>query len=365
MRRKFVNKTQRIACAAAVVAASLAAGSAPALALPPIGTDPIPHCPRGYVWTEDGCVPIAPPPPPQISPVVAIDLARQTTNRAAVHVTGSAKDGDASAQSLTVQIRVDNGPITTIVADKADPPVATPNALVGVGGVTPPGHRYDLNVPAPAGAQQVCVTALNVGSGSNTTLCRAIDRVVEFAGNSISYDVANVQITDTHLDSLDRVTNTNATNVQQSTTISGEKTVTETQGWSDTEGVKVTVSGGVKIPFISDFKVTVEGSLSFTQNGSTATARKFAWSQPVLVPAHSKVVASVAVTSSTLLVPYTISGNFVYQSGVLAPGTTSGTYSGVNSHDLEVNLAQFNLDGTPALAPIQQPQAKFLRSARL
>ncbi len=188
---------------------------------------------------------------------------------------------------------------------------------------------------------------------------------MQFAGNSISYDVPHVQITDTHLDSLDRVTNTNNTTIQQSTTISGSKTVTETQGWSDTEGVTVTMSGGVSIPFISDFKVTVAGSLSFTQNGSNQTARQFSWSQPVLVPAHSQVVASVAVTSSTLSVPYTISGNYVYQSGFQTPGTTSGTYSGVNSHDLEVDLTQFNLDGTPAFAPVPQPQPKFLRSARL
>jgi hypothetical protein len=359
-----VNKSQRIAGAALIAGAVLASTSSAALALPPVGTDPIPHCPRGTVWTTyDGCVPVDPPPPPANNPIVRLDLARQTTNRAGIHVSGRATDADTT-NPLTVQIRVDGALVSTVTADKPDPPVATPNALLAtVPPIGAPGHSYDLTVPAHGA--QVCVTAINVGGGSNATVCRATDNIVEFAGNTISYDVAHVQITDTHLDSLDRVTNSNSTNVQQSTTISGEKTVTETQGWSDTEGVKVTMSGGVHIPFISDFKVTVEGSLSFTQNGSTATARKFAWSQPVLVPAHSKVVASVAVTSSTLVVPYTISGDFVYASGFRAPGATAGSYSGVNSHDLEVTLAQFSLDGTPAPAPVQQPQASFLRSARV
>ena len=126
--------------------------------------------------------------------------------------------------------------------------------------------------------------------------------------------------------------------MQQSTTISGEKTVTETHGWKDTYGVKVTMSGSVGIPLISDFKVSVEGSASWEQNGSTSTTRKFAWSQPVIVPAKSKVVATVAVTETTLSVPYTLSGSFVYGSGARVSGVVGGTFSGVNSHDLQVTL---------------------------
>ncbi len=149
--------------------------------------------------------------------------------------------------------------------------------------------------------------------------------------------------------------------MQQSTTISGEKTVTETHGWKDTYGVKVTMSGSVGIPLISDFKVSVEGSASWEQNGSTSTTRKFAWSQPVIVPAKSKVVATVAVTETTLSVPYTLSGSFVYGSGARVSGAVGGTFSGVNSHDLQVTLTQFNLDGTPAAAPVPQPQASLLQ----
>jgi hypothetical protein len=149
--------------------------------------------------------------------------------------------------------------------------------------------------------------------------------------------------------------------VQQSTTISGEKTVTDTQGWENTYGVKVTMSGGIKIPLISDFKVTVEGSASWTQNGETSTTRTFAWQQPVLVPPKSKVVATVAVTKTTLVVPYTLSGDYVYSSGARVAGTNGGTFTGVNSHDLEVTLAQFNLDGSPAASPVQQPDASLLK----
>jgi hypothetical protein len=354
-----MSSIHRIA-GAVLVTAAFASIAPAAMALPPVGTDPIPHCPKGYVLDGDVCVKL-PPPPPSISPVVTLETPRQTVDRAAIRVAGRATDADQPSATLTVRITVDGTVVKTLTANQADPPVATPNAFVAVPPPTLPGHSYSAVVPAAPSAKTVCVTAVNVGSGSDSTVCKAVDAVVEFAGNSIGYDLDHLQITDASLESLDRVTNTNSTNVQQSTTISGEKTTTNTQGWSNTYGLKVTMSGGVKIPFISDFKVTVEGSASWTQNGSTSTTSKFAWSQPVLVPARSKVVATVAVTKTTLTVPYTLKGDYVYASGARVAGTNGGTFTGVNSHDLEVELTQFNLDGTPAARPVQQPQATLLK----
>jgi hypothetical protein len=350
-------KFSRTAGAAVVLAAVFTSATSTAIALPPPGGDPIIHCPKGYVPDGDGCRKL-PPPPPVNNPVVSLDLARQTVDRGAVHVTGKATDADTSAP-LTVRIAVDGTVVKTITANQADPPVATPGFFVA-GGVTPSGHSYDVTVPAGGAAQQVCVTAVNVGSGADATTCRAIDRVIEFDGSSISYDFDHLQITDSSLEELDRVTNTNNTNVQQSTTISGQKNVVDTQGWSNSYGVKVTMSGSVGIPLISDFKVSVEGSATWTQNGSTQTSHQFAWSQPVLVPAKSKVEADIAVTKTTLNVPYILTGAYVYASGARVAGTNGGLFTGVNSHDLDITLTQTNLDGTPAAKPVQQPQASLL-----
>src|SRR4051812_43189026 len=354
-----MKQAHRSAATALLTTAVLAASASAALALPPPGGDPIIKCPKGYVLVDDVCVKI-PPPPPANSPVVALNLARQTVDRAAVRVSGRATDADSPSAALTVKIKVDGALVKTLTADQADPPVATPGFAL-VGGTTPGGHSFDVTVPAAAGAQQICVTAVNVGGGADATACRQMDAVTEFQGRSISYDLDHLQVTAANLESLDRVSNTNSTNVQQSTTISGEKTVVDTQGWSNTYGVKVSMSGSVGIPLISDFKVSVEGSASWTQNGSTSTTRKFAWSQPVLVPAKSKVVATVAVTKTTLTVPYVLSGDYVYASGARVAGTNGGTFTGVNSHDLEVTLEQFNLDGSPAAKPVRQPSASLLR----
>jgi len=263
-------------------------------------------------------------------------------DKSTIRVAGAANDNDAPTTPLTVQVRVDGTLIRTLVADQ-------------------PGKRFDTTVGAAAGASQVCVTALNIGpTGNNGTSCQTVDKVKEFEGRTISYDVAHAQIINAELAELDRVTNTNATTVQQSTTISGTKTIADKSGWKDTQSVSVKMTGEIGIPFISDFKVEVAGALGFEQNGEVTTTRTFTWQQPVLVPAKSKVVASVGVTKTQLEVPYAITGDYVYFSGFRTEGQTFGTYSGINGHDLEVKLQQFNLDGTPAARAVEQPEATLL-----
>src|SRR5262245_34254836 len=109
---------------AGVACAALLGPAAPALAIPPGGIAP-PDCPDGHAPLGNRCIRLIPPVPVN-SPVVAVDLARQTTNRTAVRVMGSARDADSPAAALTVQIRVDGALVKTLVADRPDDPVATP-----------------------------------------------------------------------------------------------------------------------------------------------------------------------------------------------------------------------------------------------
>ena len=150
--------------------------------------------------------------------------------------------------------------------------------------------------------------------------------------------------------------------MQQSTTVSGEKSVAETYGWKHTQGVKVTASAKVGIPLIGSTQITVEGSLNFEQNGSTTTSRKFAWQQPVLVPAEVEGRRAPSPSPRPAQrVPYIAArAHFVYTSGLRVPGTSGGLFTGVNGHDLDVTLTQSNLDGTPAARPADQPPAAML-----
>ena len=86
----------------------------------------------GFVPRGDGGPVLA---PPQISPVASLDLARQTTNRTAIHVTGRATDADSPQTALTVNISVDDiGAVASYLAARtlpADPKAAPalPRAL--------------------------------------------------------------------------------------------------------------------------------------------------------------------------------------------------------------------------------------------
>jgi hypothetical protein len=352
-----MNSSHRIASVAVALTAVFASTTSVALAIPPDG--PPRPCPPGTIWNPGAgeCVEKPPKPAPAISPAGNLDLARQTTDRNAIHVVGWTADGDAPLTPLTVRISVDGTVDGTFTADASRPDVAAAFPKYGAA------HGYDVVVPASPTAQQVCVTAVNVGSGSDSTRCQQVDDVVSFDAHDISYDRANATIAATNVDELDKVTHTNKTTVQQDTTISGQRTVTDTHGWSTTFGVTVSMASKVSFFGLVDGNLTVTGSASFTQNGSTSETRTFSWQQPVHVPAKSQVVATVAVTRSTLVVPYTLSGDCVYRSGARAAGTVAGTYHGVSSNDLEVKLAQFNLDGTPAARPVPQPEAMLLQES--
>jgi hypothetical protein len=98
------------------------------------------------------------------APVLVVDTA--TGAAGTVSVSGWAFDPDTTA-SLTVQVSVD-GSSTSTVASGSRPDVAA--AYPGYGAA----HGYSLAIPAAGGVHSVCVTATNVGVGSDTSTCRSL-----------------------------------------------------------------------------------------------------------------------------------------------------------------------------------------------
>ena len=87
----------------------------------------------------------------------------------ALRVTGWAVDPDTPA-AIDVHVYVDGVGRANVVADVPRPDVA--RAVPGAGA----GHGFDVTVPVPAGAHQVCVYAINVGTGRTSPLlgCRSV-----------------------------------------------------------------------------------------------------------------------------------------------------------------------------------------------
>jgi hypothetical protein len=342
-----------------VVLATFGVGMAGAIgAAPSASALPCQLCGPGHLPSPPPAPPRQPqpPPPPAITPALSIDMARQTPDRGSVHVVGWTAQSNAPTTPLTVQISLDGASPTSLTANVARSDVAAAYPADG------PNHGFDVVIPASQSPKQVCVTVLAAPGGDNRTSCTGTNDVTGFNATGITYDTAHTQTTSSTLDELDSVTSTNATKVQQSTTISGQKTLTDASSWTDTYGVQVNVSAGISVPIFASFTVSVQGSATFAQNGTTTTQTQFTWSQPVLVPPQSKVVMDAAAYRTTLVVPYTMTGNAVYQDGTTTPYSINGTYSGVSSHDLQVTLTQYNLNGTPAAAPAAQASPHYLRS---
>jgi len=331
--------------AAALVMAQPAAAS-------PLCNVPVPPPVCGPGLPED-------PEPVGFDPVLTFDGAQQTVAPDGVRVWGWTADDDAPTTPLTVNISIGGTVVRSMVANQHRPDVAALYPRFGAA------HGFQVVLPASAVGQRICVTAISVGGGLNKQTCRQMNRIVEFMAYGINYNLSQAQLVGTSLQQLDKVTNRNDTTVQQSTEISGTRTVTETEGWSDNTGVKVSVSTGINagIPIFAqgEVKVSAEGSFSWTQNGSTSRTRTVSWRQPVLVPARSMVEATVTVTHANIRVPYTLSGEFIYDNGASVAGSVSGMFAGGNSENVQVNLKQYNLDGTPAAAPAAQPKATLLK----
>jgi hypothetical protein len=331
----------------AMAAAGALIGPGPAAAIPNCN---VPHPPP--ICNPDG------PSPPTHVPNLYLDGAVQTTSRDAIHLWGWAADADAPTRPLTVCVKIDGNPSGAVIADRARPDVAVAFPHYG------PAHGFDLVLPASSTGHDVCVTAVSLGGAADANICRPMDDIVQFEANSIAYDTAHAALTGEELEHLDEVDSTNKTTAAQQSEVSGSRVVTDTKGWSDTIGIRVSVSTSVKvgIAVIADGKVTVtaEGSYSFTQNGSTTRSSTCAYRQSVNVPPMSSVKANIAVTHFTIAVPYTLTGDFVYGSGSRVAGTVGGIFTGGNSENLVVNLKQYNLDGTPASTPVWQPPAALL-----
>jgi hypothetical protein len=101
-------------------------------------------------------------------PMGQLDSATLTNGRSAT-LSGWALDMDTPASPVSVQITVDGAVARTVPADQSRPDVG--GAFPGVGNA----HGYSTALDLPPGYHWVCLTAVNVGPGSNTPLgCRGM-----------------------------------------------------------------------------------------------------------------------------------------------------------------------------------------------
>ena len=324
--RRFVAVAVSVAAFASVVGGALVA--APAGAIPGEPLDPCRRirCPEPQPEPE---------PQPSGNPFGSLDWAAQWP-AGGIATRGWAIDPNTTAP-IDVQIHVDGVLVRTVTASLERPDVGAAHPASGSA------HGFDVVVPAGLGAHTVCITGVNVGTGANTQIgCKAMDEIVNYEISSIQYHLGQAHLVARDVMGVYSTTVRNGTSIEQSSEISGATTVSESAGWSDRLGFKVSASAGVQvgIPVFSngEIRVTAEASAEFTWNGSKTWSSTWSWKQPVRVPAYTEVRAEVTLSKSRVSVPYTLTGRYVYRSGATFSGTLDGTYEGVNSHDLTVTL---------------------------
>ena len=121
-----------------------------------------------------------------------VNSATETTldGRPAIRITGWAVDYDTKA-SIGVHVYLDGNYATQATASVPRPDVAA--AIPGMG----PNHGFDITIPAPPGAHDVCVYGINsgpAGNGNPALGCRNV-RVGSPFGNLESYATGPSQIT--------------------------------------------------------------------------------------------------------------------------------------------------------------------------
>lgn len=342
-----VKSALRAGLAVALAGAVLGLVAPTASAMPPGGWPDPPDCPDGYHPVGARCVKDFPPPPPPsptkpaYSPLLALDVVRQTTDRQSVRIAGWTADPDLPTSPLTVDVAVDGTTRTTATASVDRPDVGAAYPQFGSA------HGFDLTLPVSDTAHTIRVTAHNSGSGGDTSSSGAMDRVNGFAANTIDYDLPHAVILANTPQDVRRLEYRNGTTEKQQIELDLGGSTTETRGWQDNQSVKVSlqVEGSVGIPVLAHGKVTVgvEGGASWQQNGQVSETKSWSFKQMTTIPARSRVVASSVVTQTTLKVPYTMVGSWTYESGATAPGTVNGSYRGLNSHDMFIELTQTSL----------------------
>jgi FG-GAP-like repeat/Clostridium epsilon toxin ETX/Bacillus mosquitocidal toxin MTX2 len=181
------------------------------------------------------------------------------------------------------------------------------------------------------------------------------DPLTDFEISSIEYHLDQSQILTSTPDVEWTEELVNDSGQTQSTTYVHTAQITNTSGWSDTltihVGVQTQVHVGIPVFIGGNVTMSVDVTNAYTWNGSVSYVTTDTITQPVNEAPHSHYQVRVMYTHTTISVPYVLHGNYVYKSGKKAQGKVNGVYTGVNGHDLQVQIS----DKTPVISGTESP----------
>lgn len=124
-------------------------------------------------------------------------------------------------------------------------------------------------------------------------------------------------------------------------TLAGSIAITETSSWSNTPpatlGPDVEYFCGVPAVSGDDFVISDE-AVSYVANCASTRLNDWAFDTPYNVAPHTSMHASIALTYSTVSVPYVLMGQLRFESGARVVGAIRGNYLGTNAHSLTASF---------------------------
>ncbi|MES2262841.1 MAG: hypothetical protein V4724_30330 [Pseudomonadota bacterium] len=124
--------------------------------------------------------------------------------------------------------------------------------------------------------------------------------------------------------------------------------VTESSSWTNspaaTLGADVEYRHGVPAISGDDF-IMSDDAVDYVANGASTRLTDWAFDTPYHIAPHTAMRAAIALTYSTVSVPYVLVGQLRFESGARVVGAIRGSYLGTNAHSLTASFTPH--DPTP------------------
>jgi hypothetical protein len=158
----------------------------------------------------------------------------------------------------------------------------------------------------------------------------------------IEYEVELACVLRTSPASLYSETINNCKDAEETHRLLGAIAVTETTAWTNALSARYCADAHFRAPvpvMEGDECRTSSEAMRYEPNGAQTSTRNWGFNTPVNVAPQTSMRASIAVTYSTIAVPYVLLGQLRFESGVRVIGPVKGAFLGTNAHSLTATFA--------------------------
>jgi len=158
----------------------------------------------------------------------------------------------------------------------------------------------------------------------------------------IEYEMEQACVLRTSPANLYSETLCNCKNEEETHRVLGAIAVTETTAWTNALSARYCADSHFRAPVPEmdgdECRLSSEAK-RYEPNGAQTSTRNWGFNTPVVVSPHTMLRASIAVTYSTIAVPYVLLGQLRFESSVRVVGPVKGAFLGTNAHSLATTFA--------------------------